>query len=264
MKITFLGTGTSTGVPAIGCDCDTCQSSDPRDKRFRSSVLVGFGGKNVLIDSTPDLRMQVLNNNVKRLDAILFTHSHADHIFGLDDIRRFCLLQKGAVPCYASSRCAGAIRRVFDYALIEKAHLQKSFCPLIELHEVSEAFELFGQVVQPIPLIHADEPILGFRLGKFAYCTDCSKIEPKSMDKLRGLDVLVLGALRTKPHRAHLSISQAVEIARELGARRTFFIHMGHSIRHEVTSGELPGGIELAYDGLSFECGIGAIGTPFA
>ena len=137
MKITFLGTGTSTGVPAIGCDCPVCTSDDSRDKRLRSSVLLSYSGRNVLIDTTPDLRTQALANNIRRLDAILFTHSHADHVFGLDDIRRFCLLQKGAVACFASSQCAADIRRAFGYALAENAHLQKSFCPLIDLREVS-------------------------------------------------------------------------------------------------------------------------------
>ncbi len=255
MKITFLGTGTSTGVPAIGCDCPTCKSNDPRDKRFRSSVLLSYAGRNVLIDTTPDLRMQALNNDIRQLDAILFTHSHADHIFGLDDTRRFCLLQKGAIVCYASKRCAADIRRVFDYALVENAHLHYSFWPQIDLREVSEAFELFGRVVEPIALIHAGEPILGFRVGKFAYCTDCSEIEGPSMDKLTGVEVLVLGALRSRPHKAHLSISQAVEMAGKVGARRTFFVHMGHSVRHEEVSGELPEGIRLAYDSLQIEVG---------
>ena len=253
MKITFLGTGTSTGVPAIGCDCPTCKSKDPRDKRFRSSVLLSYAGRNVLIDTTPDLRQQMLSNKVRTLDAILMTHSHADHLFGMDDIRRFCLLQKGAIPCYASERCAANIRRVFDYALVENAHLQSSFCPLIEVQEVCEAFELFGRTVEPIPLIHAGEPILGFRLGKFAYCTDCSEIRADSLDKLAGLEVLVLGALRPKPHRAHLSIDQAVAVAHKVAAKRTFFIHMGHSVRHETLSSELPGGMFLSYDGLQIQ-----------
>ena len=253
MKITFLGTGTSTGVPAIGCDCPTCKSSDPRDKRLRSSTLLSYAGRNVLIDTTPDLRQQMLNNDIRKLDAILFTHSHADHLFGMDDIRRFCLLQKGAIACYASRQCAADIRRVFDYALVENAHRQSSFCPLIELREVSEAFELFGRTVEPIDLIHAGEPILGFRLGNFAYCTDCSEIQADSIAKLAGLEVLVLGALRSKPHRAHLSISQAVAVAQNVGAKRTFFVHMGHSVRHETLSGELPEGIFLSYDGLQIE-----------
>jgi phosphoribosyl 1,2-cyclic phosphate phosphodiesterase len=207
----------------------------------------------VLIDTTPDLRLQALNNNLRKLDAILFTHSHADHIFGLDDVRRFCLLQNGAIACYASRRCAADIRRIFDYALLENAHLQSSFCPLIELRELSKAFELFGRLVQPIPLIHAGEPILGFRVGNFAYCTDCSEIKADSLDKLAGLEVLVLGALRSKPHPAHLSIGQAVEVAQKLRARQTFFVHMGHSVSHATVSAELPERIFLAYDGLQIE-----------
>ena len=256
MKITFLGTGTSTGVPAIGCDCPTCRSTDPHDKRFRSSVLLSFDDRNVLIDTTPDLRLQALTNRITKLDAIMFTHSHADHLFGLDDIRRFCLLQNAAIPCYASQQCAADIRRVFDYALVENVHLQKSFCPLIDLHEVSQPFDLFGRRIQPIPLIHAGEPILGYRIGEFAYCTDCSQIPADSLDLLTDLDVLVLGALRTKPHPAHLSISQATQMAKRLSPRQTFFIHFGHSVRHELVSRELPEGISLAYDGLCIETDI--------
>ncbi len=250
MKITFLGTGTSTGVPAIGCACPVCTSNDPRDKRLRSSVLLSYSGRNVLIDTTPDLRTQALANNIRRLDAILFTHSHADHVFGLDDIRRFCLLQKGAVSCFTSAQCASDIRRAFGYALAENAHLQKSFCPLIELREVSEPFELFGQEVQPIKLIHAGDPILGYRLGGLAYCTDCSAIEDRSMAALAGLDILVLGALRPTPHRAHFSIDQAKVMVEKLAPKRAFFTHMGHSVSHEAVGRELPEGIELAYDGL--------------
>jgi len=250
VKISFLGTGTSTGVPAIGCDCPTCTSTDPRDKRFRSSVLLSFADKNILIDTTPDLRMQALNNNITRLDAILFTHSHADHLMGLDDVRRFCLLQNSAIPCYASQRCAADIRRVFDYALIENVHLQKSFCPLIELHEIEGPFDLFGGHVQPVPLIHSGDSIFGYRIGGFAYCTDCSEIPADSFALLADLDVLVLGALRTKPHPAHLSISQAIQIAKRLSPAQTFFIHFGHTIRHELVSRELPDGIFLSYDGL--------------
>ena len=172
---------------------------------------------------------------------------------GLDDVRRFCLLQDAAIPCYASPQCAADIRRVFDYALVENVHLQKSFCPLIDLHEVEEPFDLFGRRVVPVPLIHHGNPILGFRIGNFAYCTDCSEILADSLALLADLDVLVLGALRTKPHPAHLSISQAIQVAKSLSPRQTFFIHFGHSVKHDQISRELPDGISLSYDGLSID-----------
>jgi phosphoribosyl 1,2-cyclic phosphate phosphodiesterase len=251
VRITFLGSGTSHGVPMIGCRCATCTSTDPRDRRFRPSVHVQTGaGTSILVDTPPDLRSQVLAYGVERVDVILFTHSHADHVFGLDDVRRYNALQGGGIPCYGDPRTLRDIRKMFGYAFDPETPGGGGL-PQLELVSVAGEFSVDrSMVVVPVPILHGDRPILGYRLGGFAYLTDCSAIPAGSWPLLAGVEVAVIGALRERPHPTHFSVPQAVEAARRLGARRAWFTHMSHDLPHAATCARLPPGIELAYDGL--------------
>jgi phosphoribosyl 1,2-cyclic phosphate phosphodiesterase len=252
--VTFLGTGTSHGVPMIGCDCAVCRSTDPRDHRTRPSIyLECAGGLQVLVDTTPDLRSQALRHDLRRVDAILFTHAHADHIMGLDDVRRFNVLSRAAMPLFGDARTMAALRRVFSYAFDSDAP-RGGGVPDLQLWTIGGAFCLGRQEVVPIPLRHGTWQILGFRLGGFAYLTDTNGIPPDSRARLDGLDTLVLDALRHKPHPTHFTLREAVAVAREIGARRTFFTHIAHELGHAETSATLPAGMALAHDGLTIEC----------
>ena len=245
--MTFLGTGTSTGVPVLACGCAVCRSPDPRDHRLRPSVLLEWDGASVLIDTSTDLREQGLRVGLTRLDAVLLTHAHADHIFGLDEIRQFNWRQRGPVPVFGSAGTLTALRRTFWYVFDDvEAGGGK---PAITTHAVEAPFPLLGRAVVPVPLFHGNLPILGFRIGAFAYLTDASRIPDPSRDLLDGLDVLVLNALRPRPHPTHFSLEEAVTEAVRIGARRTFFTHMGHEMPHEAISKSLPAGVELAWDG---------------
>lgn len=245
--MTFLGTGTSTGVPVLACDCAVCRSPDPRDHRLRPSVLLEWDGASVLIDTSTDLREQGLRVGLTRLDAVLLTHAHADHIFGLDEIRQFNWRQRGPVPVFGSAETLTALRRTFWYVFDDvEAGGGK---PSITTHAVEAPFPLLGRAVVPVPLFHGNLPILGFRIGAFAYLTDASRIPDASRDLLDGLDVLVLNALRPRPHPTHFSLEEAVAEAARIGARRTLFTHMGHEMPHEAISASLPAGVELAWDG---------------
>jgi phosphoribosyl 1,2-cyclic phosphate phosphodiesterase len=250
VKITFLGTGTSHGVPMIGCDCAVCRSPDPRDKRLRPSVIVETGeGLSLLVDAGPDLRTQALAFGVRRVDALLFTHGHADHILGIDEIRRFNSLQKASMPCFADPLTAREIRSVFAYAF-DPATPRGGGIPELDLFTLAGAFCIGNQEVVPVPIFHGDRPILGFRLGGFAYLTDCSRIPDESWALLEDLDVLVLGALRKTRHPTHFSLGEAVAASCRIRARQTYFTHMSHNLGHAATCARLPEGIELAYDGL--------------
>ncbi len=252
LEVIVLGSGTSHGVPMIGCRCPVCTSDDPRDRRTRPSVFVRFGGVRILVDTAPELRLQCLTHGIEAVDAVLLTHHHADHVAGLDDLRRFNWLMKKAMPCYGTERTLEGIRRMFTYAF-EPAPDSPHSRPQLELHRIDhEPFTVGDETIVPIPLMHGPMPVLGFRFGRFAYCTDCSHISDESLALLRGLEVLILDALRPDPHPTHLSVTQAVEMARRISAGRTYFTHMAHQLKHEDTNRGLPAGMELAYDGLRF------------
>lgn len=253
MKVTFLGTGTSHGIPMIGCDCEVCRSDDPRDKRTRVSIAVQYDdGYSILVDTTPELRVQCLASDIARCDTVLFTHHHADHITGLDDLRRFNWIQGMPIECYGLSATMDYLVQMFAYAFTYDPDYPSAKPHLIAKH-VDGALDLGGHLVLPIMLLHGQMPVLGFRFGDFAYCTDCSAIAQESWPLLRDLDVLVLDALRIRPHPTHFNLEQAVQCAAQIGARQTFFTHIAHELMHEPTNRRLPDGMALAYDGLRIE-----------
>jgi len=252
VRLTVLGSGTSHGVPMIGCDCAVCTSDDPRDKRTRPSALFSFDGRNVLIDTGPELRLQCVACDVRRVDAILYTHFHADHIIGLDDVRRFNWLQGGPLTLYGDRATLDRLRRMFAYAFVDDPDYP-SAKPYLETALLDGPFELFGRRIVPIPLLHGSLPVLGFRVGGIAYCTDCNVVPDESRELLRDLDVLVLDAVRHRPHATHFNLEQAIGEARRIGAKRTYFTHIAHGLKHAETNAELPEGMELAYDGLACE-----------
>jgi phosphoribosyl 1,2-cyclic phosphate phosphodiesterase len=234
----------------IGCDCATCRSTDPRDKRWRTSVRVETDDdQSLLIDAGPDLRAQALAFDVRRVDAILFTHGHSDHILGLDDVRRFNAMQRGSMPCYGDPITLRDIRRTFAY-VFDAAAPRGGGLPQLDLYEVVGTFCFGRHEIIPVPIFHGDRAILGYRLGGFAYLTDCSRIPESSWPLLEGLDLLVLDALREARHPTHFSLTEAVEAARRIAPRRTCFTHMCHDLAHAATCARLPEGVELAYDGL--------------
>jgi phosphoribosyl 1,2-cyclic phosphate phosphodiesterase len=253
VQVTFLGTGTSHGVPVIGCRCRVCLSPDPRDKRWRPSVLLrADSGVQVLIDTSTDLRAQALAFGVERVDAILFTHSHADHVFGLDEVRRFNVLQRAPIPLFADRRTLHDLRRTFSYAFDADTPAGGGL-PQLRPFEIGGAFCLDGLEIVPVPITHGGRPILGFRIGRFAYLTDCNGIPESSLGLLAGLEALVLGALRHRPHPTHFTVEEALSMARRIGASQTLFTHMCHDLGHADTCATLPAGVSLAYDGLTIE-----------
>lgn len=246
LTLTILGSGTSTGVPVLGCRCAVCCSDRAENQRTRCSALLRWGGRCVLIDTATDFRQQALREGLERVDAVLFSHTHADHVHGIDDLRTFTL-KGAAIPVYGSAEAMATIQRVFAYIFADDA--EPGFRPRLRLHAVAEPFALFGQKVTPVPLFHGAGMAYGYRVGALAYLTDCSAIPESSLALLGGLDVLVIDALRFTAHASHFNIAGAVAAARQIGARRTLLTHLSHEVDHFRHAAELPEGMEFAYDG---------------
>ncbi len=252
MKITILGSGTSTGVPMVGCGCPVCVSDDPHDKRTRASILIETLDRYILVDTSTDLRKQVIRERIPRIDAVLFTHSHADHIHGIDDLRGFHFIHRRIIPCFGAKETIDSIAGTFSYifAGLETA----GYSPLMEPHVVAGPFELFGLRVIPVPLVHGTMASTGYRVGGFAYLTDLSLIPEESVGLLQGLEVLLIDALRYTPHSNHLNIQGALRVVEELKPGRAIFTHLTHEVRHGDAS-RLPAGVEFAFDGMRLEMG---------
>jgi phosphoribosyl 1,2-cyclic phosphate phosphodiesterase len=249
-RVTVLGSGTSHGVPMIGCTCAVCTSADPRDRRTRPSIYVDVeNGPKILVDTSTDLRMQALTHGVLRVDAILFTHSHADHVMGLDDSRRFSQMQKGAIPCYADPETAASLRKTFYYAF-DPATEKGGGLPQIDLRVIDGPFAIGDVAIQPIRLMHGSRPITGFRFGDFAYLTDTNHVPEDSMPLLAGVKTMILDALRHRPHPTHFTVAEALAVVERIKPQHTFLTHICHDLPHVATNASLPAGVELAYDGL--------------
>ncbi|MCS6885439.1 MAG: MBL fold metallo-hydrolase [Acidobacteriota bacterium] len=247
LKITFLGTGTSVGVPKIGCDCPTCVSTDERDKRLRASILIEYNGKKILVDPSIDFRQQALRAKLFRIDAIFITHCHADHVFGLDDVRPINL-KFGSIPCYASERTWQELYQIFGY--IFKNQDSQHSRPQIVPHTLQGKFSIFGLEVTPLEVLHGKLPVTAFRLNNAAYVTDCKVIPPEALEALRCLDLLIIDGLSRKPHPTHLSLAESLEYINLLAPKRTLITHISHDLKHEEVNSELPQNVSLAYDGL--------------
>jgi phosphoribosyl 1,2-cyclic phosphate phosphodiesterase len=256
MKITFLGTGTSVGVPVIGCDCPVCTSSDPRNRRLRTSLYVQADGTHLVVDTPPDFREQALRARLPRVDAVLFTHTHADHIFGLDDIRRFNTIQNGVIPAYASAESLADLTRIFDYVL-EHDHPHGTYRPEIQFNEIAGPSQIGAARVTPLNVVHGRETTLGFRIeagGRtLGYVPDCHEMPAATADALRGVDVMILDALRYRPHSTHLTVDESVAILHRIAAPRSYLIHMCHDVDHADAQRRLPAGMFVSYDGLTLE-----------
>jgi phosphoribosyl 1,2-cyclic phosphate phosphodiesterase len=251
-QLIVLGTGTSVGVPMIGCGCEVCLSTNPRNRRTRCSVILGLPEGNLLIDTSPDLRQQLLREQIGIVHAVLYTHEHADHIFGLDDLRLMQFALGGPVPLYCEPAVEARIRKSYDYAFQPVGGLHAGAVPQLTFRRIGlEPFDVLGTRVTPLRLKHGKRfDVLGFRIGNVAYCTDANAIPQDSMERLRGLDVLILDALRPSGHATHFSLGEAIQVARELAPQQTYFTHMSHELEQNATNAKLPPGMALAYDGL--------------
>lgn len=266
MHLRFLGTGTSAGIPVIACDCPTCTSTDPRDTRTRTSAALEFTDDTgqervILIDTSPDLRQQVLRERINRVDAILFTHNHVDHTFGLDEVRRFNEVMRQPIPIYANEHTMNALGRVYQHIFSPHTNIQSSFIASLTPTIIFpyEPLELFGLTITPLTLMHGKFPILGYLFERendrsgllpLAYCTDVSSIPDETLTRLKSADTLVLDALRHRPHSTHFTVGQALDAAAQIKASRTYLVHMTHDLMHAKTNSDLPTGVKLAYDGL--------------
>ena len=249
ITITFLGTGTSSGVPMIGCDCAVCRSEDPKDDRLRSSILVQSASTSLVVDTGPDFRTQMLREKIRKLDAVIFTHPHKDHLAGLDDIRAYNFFNKRPIDIYADSLTEEAVRRDFHYAFSDTKY---PGIPELEMHTITlEPFMVGDIPVTPILVWHLKMPVMGFRFGKFTYITDANRIDPDQLDKIRGSEVMVLNALSREKHISHFNLEEAIATVHDLDVPAAYFTHLSHQMgKHEEVENELPEGIHLAYDGL--------------
>lgn len=255
MHLQILGTGTSTGVPIPGCGCAVCSSPEPKNKRTRTSAVLRMDdGRNILIDASPDLRFQCLTHNVRRIDAVLFTHAHADHILGVDDLRAFNFIQRNTIPCYGSATTLAEIRRFFSYIFKPDPNYEGGAVAQLDLHELTPYSEINpGVQIKTFELQHGKIAVTGYRIGSLAYATDCNGVPGRTMEALRGIDTLIIDGLRYEPHRTHFTIPEAIDVAAQIGAKRTILIHLTHTIDHEAVTASLPVGVELAYDGMTIE-----------
>ncbi|HEY6350029.1 MAG TPA: MBL fold metallo-hydrolase [Candidatus Angelobacter sp.] len=249
--LTVLGSGTSMGVPTIGCTCRVCTSSDPHDRRTRPSIMLEYAERCVLIDTTPDFRQQAIREHICRLDAVVYTHGHADHVLGLDDVRPLSFRSPEKIPLYAFPATAEALQKIFRY--IFDADYKYGGIARVQIQPINGSLELFGASFEPVKVIHGDAEIHGFRFGSAAYLTDFSEIPAESMGRLHGLDILFLDALRHKPHPTHSTVSNSLRLVEELKPQRAFFTHISHDLPHEETNRGLPPHVRLAHDGLKLE-----------
>jgi phosphoribosyl 1,2-cyclic phosphate phosphodiesterase len=248
----FLGTGTSVGVPMIGCDCPVCRSENPKNHRYRASALIQTERGNILIDTGPELRLQLIRERISVVHAVLYTHFHVDHLYGLDDLRLVAKHLGGPVPLYCSEEVEGVIRRVFSYAFTDEA-APIGFVPKLYFHRIGDGpFDVIGESATPIPLLHSAFNVFGFRFGDMAYCTDVSEIPEASWRLLEGVKTLVIDCLRYKAHPAHMGLNEALEVVERVGPDKAYLTHMSHEFDYDTLSKSLPGGVEMAYDGLRF------------
>ncbi|MBW2476202.1 MAG: GPMC system MBL fold metallohydrolase [Deltaproteobacteria bacterium] len=247
MRLTILGSGTSTGVPVLGCNCQTCNSTEPMNHRTRCSALLQWNGKSVLIDTSTDFRQQALRENIQCIDAVLYTHTHADHVHGIDDLRTYSLVTGNPIPVFADREAIHRIEKLFSYIFTDDC--VPGYRPRLQVQAISEPFDLFGQTVIPIPLTHGPGHSTGYRLGRLAYLTDCNHIPDRSWPLLKGVSTLVVDALRFRPHESHFSIAEAIHLAQRLGTRQTILTHLSHDIDCTRHAEKLPEGVSFAYDG---------------
>lgn len=247
-SLLILGSGTSTGVPMIGCHCPVCSSDDPRNRRSRCSALIRCAGQHILIDTAPDLRFQALREGLDQIDAVLYTHTHADHVHGIDDLRSFNPRNRQTIPLYASPKCVATLRENFRYIFMSGD--DKGFLPRLRLEAVAAPFSIGGVPIQPLPIEHGADLILGYRVGDLAYLTDCNRVPAATISALEGIETLVIDALRFSPHATHFTIAEAIAFAQGLGIKRTVLTHLSHDVDARKHGASLPAGVELAYDGL--------------
>ena len=248
MRITILGSGTSTGVPAIGCRCPICSSADPKNKRSRASIFIRHEGAGLLIDTSTDLRLQAMTHGVDRIDAVLYTHAHADHVHGIDELRSFNYLQQAPIPCYGNRATIAQLKTRFGYVFSNGTGV--GYKPQLTPHELDGPREIGGMLVEPIEVVHGEDRIYGYRIGSMAYVTDCSAIPDGSRDRLRGLDLLIVSAIRYDAHPTHFTLAQALAAVDDVRPRRAVLTHLSHVFDYDTVNRQLPSGVELAYDGM--------------